>query len=87
VTVLERIDHFKNVWRIALPHIAEPSSEDVARWCIYPLENVEAAILRTVRRFSKEKLASSFTSIEAYKYVTSVARSITENAHPNNKVA
>lgn len=80
MTVLEKIDHFKSVWRNTLPHIAEPSSEDIARWCLYPLENVEAAILRAVRRFSKDKIEQSFTPVEAYRYVTAVARNVTERS-------
>jgi hypothetical protein len=82
MTVLEKISHLKTVWRLTLPHIPEPSHEDVARWCIYPMEHVEAAILRTVRRFAKDKLGPSFVPTEAYRYTSAVARSMTEKAQP-----
>jgi len=87
MTVLEKITHLRTVWRLTLPHIAEPSPEDVARWCIYPTEHVEQAILRTVRRYAVDKLNPSFAPIDAYRHVSSVARSLTERAARQTETA
>jgi hypothetical protein len=73
----EKIDYFKQLWRVVLPHVAEPSPQDVARWCDYEPAIVERAMLRTGRRFAKDKIRPGFNPEEAYRYVTGVSRSMT----------
>lgn len=77
MTILELITRFQELWRMVLPHIAEPSPQDAARWCDYDPSIVERAILRTGRRFASDKVPSGFKPEEAYRYVTGVARSAT----------
>jgi hypothetical protein len=76
MTILEKIAHLQHVWRVVLPHITEPSPEDAAHWCSYPLEAVESAILRTGKRFSKSRLTPGFDPHDAHRYATAVARSM-----------
>ena len=78
MTILELITRFQGLWKIAIPHLAEPSPQDAARWCDYAPSIVERAILRTGRRFAKDKVPPAFDAEEAYRYVTGVARSMTE---------
>ena len=67
MTLLDKISHFQQVWRVVLPHIAEPSPEDAARWVCYPLEAVENAILRTGKRFNSSRLSPGFNPHDAYR--------------------
>lgn len=78
MTILEKVAHFREIWRIALPHIPAPAPEDVVHWCHYEPVTVEAAILRTAQKFAEKKLPQGFTPSSAYRYVTSTARSITQ---------
>jgi hypothetical protein len=73
----EKIDYFTRLWRIILPHVADPSPQDAARWCDYEPAIVERAMLRTGRRFAKDKLAPGFTPEQSFRYTTGVARSMT----------
>jgi len=57
-----------------LPHVPEPTPEDAVRWCGYPVQAVEQAILRTSKRFSREKIVQGFDVGSAYRYTTSTAR-------------
>jgi hypothetical protein len=83
MTVLEKIEHFQKVWQIVLPHLAVPCPEDAARWCVYDLENVEMAILRTSKRFAIDKIPAGFDPQGAYRYTTAVARdTLTERTSP-----
>lgn len=85
MTILERIETYRKVWRIVLPHLAEPSPEDVARWAVYPIDAVEAAILRTGRRFARSKISIQFDPQQAYRYVTATARNnYRTKQHTNN---
>ena len=79
MTVLQRIENYRAVWAIALPHLAPPSPQDAARWGAYPVSVVETAILRAGRRFSKERVSGSFDPVSAYRYVTATARSMEQN--------
>lgn len=73
----EKLDYFIRLWRVVVPHIAEPSPQDVARWCEYDTAVAEGAILRTARRFAEGKVRHGFSPEEAYRYTTGVARSMT----------
>lgn len=74
MTLIEKHERFTTLWRIALPHVTEPTIQDTARWSAYPPESVERAIMRTARRFSVSRLSPRFEPLEAFKYVSSVAR-------------
>ncbi|WP_047495864.1 hypothetical protein [Terriglobus sp. TAA 43] len=74
MTLLEKHERFITLWRIALPHVTEPTIQDTARWSAYPPESVERAIMRTARRFAANRLPPRFEPLEAFKYVSSVAR-------------
>jgi hypothetical protein len=78
MTILEKIAHFRQVWRLALPHLPVPEPADAVRWCTYDLQTVEAAILRTAQKFAEQKLPQGFSPQSAYKYVTATARSIAQ---------
>lgn len=80
MTVFAQIEHYQKVWRLALPHVAEPSSADAVRWCGYPLEFVEQAILRAGQRFSPDRIGSEFDARQAYRYVTAVAKTMNMQA-------
>jgi hypothetical protein len=73
----EKIEYFTELWSLILPHVAEPSPQDAARWCDYEPAIVERAMLRTGRRFAKDKIPPGFNPEEAYRYVTGVSRSMT----------
>jgi hypothetical protein len=80
MTLIERIDSLLAVWRIAVPHIPAPAPESAMHWLNYPNAIVEAAIMRTARKFSREKLSADFTPTAAYRYVTSTARVMNQRA-------
>lgn len=80
MTKLEQVNQLTRLWRVALPHIAEPSPQDAIRWCLYPMETVESAILQAGKRFTVTKLTADFVPTQAYKYVTATARSMTQRA-------
>jgi hypothetical protein len=80
MSLIERINSLLAVWRVALPHIPAPAPESVTHWLNYPNVIVEAAILRTARKFSREKLNADFTPASAHRYVTSTARIMNERA-------
>jgi len=73
----EKIEYFTQLWCVVLPHVREPSPQDVARWCDYESAIVERAILRTGRRFAENKVQRDFDPTQAYRYTTGVARSMT----------
>lgn len=77
---LDSIKEYRTLWVLVVPHIAVPGPEDAARWCIYPPDAVEHAILRTGQRFAKEKIRSDFDPHMAYRYVTATARSIAQQS-------
>ena len=77
MTLLQRIENFRQTWVALIPHIVAPPSEDIARWCNYPDSAIELAIMRTAKRFAASKINSTnFNAIEAYRYTTSTAKSI-----------
>lgn len=78
MNLIQRIDLYGQMWRLVMPHIPEPTPEDAARWGLYPTTAVEAAILRTSKRFARTKLAPEFVPQQAYRYVTATARSIAQ---------
>ena len=78
---LDTIREYRTLWALVLPHITTPGPEDVARWCDYPTEAVEHAILRTAKRFAREKVKPGFDPLTAYKYATATARSIAEQTN------
>jgi hypothetical protein len=80
MTLIERIDSLLAVWRIAVPHIPAPAPESVTHWLNYPNVIVEAAILRTARKFSPGKSSADFNPAQAYKYTTSTARIMNQRA-------
>ena len=80
MNLIERINSLLAVWRVALPHIPAPAPDNVAHWLNYPNLIVEAAILRTARKFSQDKLSADFIPSQAYKYTTSTARIMTQRA-------
>lgn len=76
MNLIERVELYLKMWRLTLPHISEPPSEDAARWGLYPMHVVEAAILRTGKRFARTKITPDFVPEQAYRYATATARSI-----------
>jgi len=80
MTLLEKYETFVRLWRVALPHVPEPSIQDAARWSEYRPNIVERAILRTGRRFAPHRITPEFSPEESYKYTSAVARALTE--HP-----
>jgi hypothetical protein len=74
--LLERISNYQSVWTVALPHLPPPSAESAARWGAFPLEVVEAAILRAGRRFAKSRITEDFDPTSACRYVTGTARAM-----------
>jgi len=78
MTTIEKIAHYQTLWGVALPHLEQPTSQDAVRWCAYPLESVEAAILRAAKRFAAHKVSQSFDAQEAYRYTTATARHIAQ---------
>lgn len=79
MNLLERVAYFQRVWKTTLPHLRTPSTEDAARWCVYPTDAVENALLRTAKRFSPARIAESFDVRQAYRYATATARSIAQS--------
>jgi hypothetical protein len=79
MTLLERITNLQHVWTTVIPHLPAPPADDVALWCAHPDSVVEAAILRTAKRFSKYRTdAPRFKPAEAYRYTTAIAKVIVE---------
>lgn len=74
MTLAQRISGFVELWRLAMPHIEQPSVQDAARWGGYDPAVVERAILRTARRFAPGKITPAFRPEEAYRYVSAVAK-------------
>ena len=74
MTLVERISSLTQAWRTVLPHLPEPQPVDVARWCVYADQIVEAAIIRTSKKFTVAKLVSDFDPALAHRYVTATAR-------------
>ena len=74
MTMIDKIESFTKLWRVALPHIAAPTVQDAAHWCDSEPALVERAILRTGRRFAQGKLLPGFNSIEAFRYTSAVIR-------------
>jgi hypothetical protein len=83
MTLMQKIAYLKKVWHTLLPHVAMPTSEDAARWCPYPLEAVEAALLRTAKRFAPARIDQGFVPRQAYSYATATARNISCQQHLN----
>lgn len=77
---LDTIRGYRSLWALVVPHIKTPGPEDVARWCDYPSDAVEHAILRTAKRFAREKIAADFDPVSAYRFTSATARSIAEQA-------
>ena len=80
MTLIERIDSLLAVWRVTVPHITPPAPESVTHWLNYPDAIVEAAILRTARKFSPGKSSADLNPSHAYRYTTSTARIMTQRA-------
>jgi hypothetical protein len=80
MTLVERISSLTQAWRTVLPHLPEPQPVDVARWCVYADQIVEAAIIRTSKKFTVAKVGSEFDPTLAHRYVTATARNMTEKA-------
>jgi hypothetical protein len=80
MTLIERIDSLLAVWRIAVPHIPAPAPESAMHWLNYPNAIVEAAIMRTARKFSPGKSSADLNPSHAYRYTTSTARIMTQRA-------
>lgn len=78
MNVLEKVKYFAKVWQLALPHIPPPAPEDAARWAVYSSVAVEAAILRTAKRFAPARITHDFVPVQAYRYATATARSIAQ---------
>jgi hypothetical protein len=76
MNTLEKVAHFQSVWQIALPHVPVPTPQDAVRWAAYDTPVIEAAILRTAKRFAQSKLTATFTPAEAYRYTSGTARHI-----------
>jgi hypothetical protein len=76
MTVFAQIEEYRKLWRVVLPHLAEPSQQDAARWCIYPTPAVEGAILRAGQRFAPPRVGSDFDPTQVYRYVTAVSKQI-----------
>jgi len=73
--VLERIEYLQRVWRIVLPPVPAPLSEDIAKWCNYADCVIEQAIFRTGKKFAVTKVdPANFDPLQAYRYVTGTAR-------------
>ena len=82
MTALEQIEQHRILWGLALPHLPTPDPQIVVRWVEYPLQSVEHAILRTAKRFTREKVGSDFDPNQAYRFVTGTARQISKQARP-----
>jgi hypothetical protein len=78
VSALEQITQYQTLWAAVIPHIPPPSPEDVARWFGYQPSAVEHAIMRTARRFARDKVVPDFDPVQAYRFATATARSIAD---------
>lgn len=78
MNILERVEHYRKVWQLVLPHVTVPSREDAVRWGVYPRPAVEAAILRTSKRFAPARITQDFVPEQAYRYATATARAIAQ---------
>jgi len=78
MNLIERVSLYLKTWKMVLPHVAPPPPEDAARWGLYPSYVVEAAILRTSKRFAPARLGLDFVPQQAYKYATATARAIAD---------
>jgi hypothetical protein len=74
MTVFDRIENFLALWRLAVPHLPEPTPAAVIHWCRYPDSAVEQAILRTGQKFAQPRIEPDFAPDKAYRYVTGTAR-------------
>lgn len=70
MNLLERIDYYRRLWELTLPHISAPQSQDVLRWAAYPLDIVESAIVQASHRFSRDRITDDLEPIDTYRYVT-----------------
>jgi hypothetical protein len=85
MTLLEKIEYMQKAWKVLLPHIQPPPSEDAARWCNYSRASVEQAMMRTAKRFGVNRIdPATFDVTYAYKYCTSTARSISDHKQSQN---
>lgn len=81
MSLLEKYERFVGLWRVALPHVIEPTIQDAGRWTEYRPAIVERAILRTGRRFAPDRITPGLTPEESYRYTSAVARALTEHPH------
>ena len=74
MNLAERVSHLQELWLSVMPHIPVPGLKDIAYWYSYPIETIEAAIMRTAAKFAKEKIATDFKPKDAFSYVTGYCR-------------
>jgi hypothetical protein len=75
MNLIERVAHIQQVWRMIIPHLAEPAPADVGRWLEYSDRTIEAAILRTAGKFASSKIdAQTFDATRSWRYVSATAK-------------
>lgn len=87
MSALEQIKQYQALWTTVIPHIKAPPPEDVARWFAFSTNAVEHAVMRTARRFAREKIGPTFDPTQAYKYATATARNIAEQDNAPHQVS
>lgn len=73
MTLMERINHFTELWQIILPEIKTPSPVCISQWLVYSDAAVEKGILRASKRFAPHRTATPEPEV-IYRYVCGVAR-------------
>jgi len=83
VNVIERIAHLQRVWSMVVPHLPDPSPQDVARWLEHSDRIIEAAMVRTASKFASSRIGANFDVSRAWRYTTSTAKQMAQEEQEN----
>ena len=73
---IDRLKNYRTLWALVLPHVTVPAPDEVVMWMTYSHKAVEAAILRTAKRFAKGRIGPKFHPVMTYRYAAGVAKAI-----------
>jgi hypothetical protein len=77
MTLLEKIQHIKEVWKAVLPNISLPTNIWLARWCLHDTEVIEAAIAQSAYKFSRE---TNVTADRVHRYTSKTMLNMAEQS-------
>jgi hypothetical protein len=83
---LKKLDHLRELWRTLLPHIPEPQPGDAMQWAQFSLSIAEKAILRSAKKFRKERIDGAVIDPAlVFRYTTATARHLSEDIAARQK--